>query len=156
MSCARSSGERCANLGAAMSRKVPAIPGPVARVFDSYAPKPRRKLRALRKLIYETASSLDGVGRLEETLKWGEPAYLTSETKSGSTIRLGWKEARADECFMYFNCQTSLVPSFRDWFSEELVFEKNRAIVFRVEDPLPADALVRCIEAALTYHRRKA
>jgi hypothetical protein len=30
-----------------------------------------------------------GVGALHETLKWGQPAYLTPETRSGTTLRLG-------------------------------------------------------------------
>ena len=63
-----------------------AIPAPV-----------RRKLLALRRLILETAAATEGVGEIEETLKWGEPAYLTPRTRSGSPVRLGWKKARPDE-----------------------------------------------------------
>jgi hypothetical protein len=36
----------------------------------------------LRQLILDTAARLD-VGPLEETLRWGEPAYVTT-TRSGS------------------------------------------------------------------------
>ena len=63
----------------------------VAETFDSYPPNMRRALLALRSLIFETAASTDGVGVLEETLKWGEPAYLTSESRSGSTVRIAWQ-----------------------------------------------------------------
>lgn len=41
----------------------------------------------------KTAASTDGGGPIEETLKWGDPAYVTSATKSGSTIRVVWKKA---------------------------------------------------------------
>ncbi len=61
----------------------------VAAIFNSYPQKIRDKLMILRLLILETASTIEGVGELEETLKWGEPSYLTPKTKSGSTIRLG-------------------------------------------------------------------
>lgn len=66
----------------------------VAVVFDSYPEEMRVKLLFLRRLIYETAASLEEVGELEETLKWGEPSYLTPKSKSGSTIRIAWKEAQ--------------------------------------------------------------
>jgi hypothetical protein len=63
----------------------------VARVFAAYPPEVRWKLGALRELIFATAAATEGVGTLEETLRWGEPAYVTSQTKSGSTIRIDWK-----------------------------------------------------------------
>lgn len=43
----------------------------------------------MRRLIVATAAETSGVGPLTEMLKWGEPAYLTEATVSGSTIRLG-------------------------------------------------------------------
>jgi len=125
----------------------------VAKVFEAYPADVRRKLLALRELILRTASSTEGVGELEETLKWGEPAYLTSKSKSGSTIRIDWKKARPDEYAMYFNCQTTLVETFRTLFPAEFQFEGNRAIVFKVSEAVPADSLAFCVAAALTYHR---
>ena len=128
--------------------------GPVGAVFASYPPVIRRKLLALRSLIFKTAASTPGVGALEETLKWGEPAYVT-QSKSGSTIRLGWKESKPGQYAMYFNCQTNLVETFRTLFPKELKFAGNRAIIFDEKDRPPTDALAYCIGAALTYHRRK-
>ena len=61
----------------------------VQQAFHEFPPEIRTKLLALRKLILDTAASIEGVGPIEETLKWGQPAYLTSQSKSGSTIRLG-------------------------------------------------------------------
>jgi Domain of unknown function (DU1801) len=114
----------------------------------------RRKLLALRELILRTAATTKGVGELEETLKWGEPAYLTSASRSGTTVRIAWKPARPTEYAMYFNCQTSLVDTFRSLFPGEFRFEGNRAIVFAESDVVPVDALAFCIAAALTYHRK--
>ncbi len=72
-----------------------------AKVFDSYPTQVRRKLMALRQLIFDTAAKTEGVGTLEETLKWGEPAYLTTQSKSGSTVRIAWKPARRQHYAMY-------------------------------------------------------
>lgn len=55
---------------------------------------------------------------------------------------------------MYFNCQTTLVDTFRTLFPE-LRCEGNRAILFEVGEELPVDALSQCITLALTYHSRK-
>lgn len=128
----------------------------VARAFEAYPPKMRRKLLALRELIFRTAASMEAVGELEETLKWGEPAYVTARSKSGSTVRIDWKESHPSQYAMYFHCQTNLVETFRTLFPTEFRFEGNRAIVFHESDVVPADSLTLCIAAALTYHRRRA
>ena len=127
----------------------------VAAVFESYPPKFRRKLIALRKLILDTARATEGVGAIEETLKWGEPAYLTSETKSGSTVRIAWKKSAPDQYAIYFHCQTNLIRSFREQFPDTFQFEGNRSIVFEERDVVPSRELAACIATALTYHRDK-
>ena len=123
----------------------------VAAVFESYPAPLRRKLLSLRALIFKTAAATPGVGELEETLKWGEPAYLTRQSGSGSTIRIAWKKARPTEYAMYFICHTGLVDTFRTLLPQEFKFEGNRAMVFAASDEVPHDALAFCIRAALTY-----
>jgi hypothetical protein len=124
----------------------------VVQVFETYPPNIRKNLLVLRALILRTAASTEGVGELEETLKWGEPAYLTSQSKSGSTIRIAWKKSAPSQYAMYFNCQTGLVDTFRSMFPRDFKFEGNRAIVFEASDKVPTDTLAFCIAAALTYH----
>ncbi len=124
----------------------------VAAVFDRAPPRVRRKLLALRRLILETAASLDGVGPIEETLKWGEPAYLPALSGSGTTVRLGWKPAAPDEVSLLFHCQTTLVPDFRARHGDRLRFDGKRRIVLDVATALPRAELADCIAAALTYH----
>ncbi len=67
-------------------------------------------------MIFDVAASTEGVGAIEETLKWGEPAYLTTASKSGSTIRMDWKGKKPNQFAMYFNCKTTLVETFRTMF----------------------------------------
>jgi Domain of unknown function (DU1801) len=136
-------------------RMKPSENSDAAQIFATYPPQIRRQLSALRKLIFEVAKTTEGVGPIEEALKWGEPAYLTSYSKSGSTIRLGWKKSNPAQYAIYFNCQTNLVESFRTLFPSEFKFQGNRAIVFDAADVVPTDALCFCIAAALTYHRDK-
>lgn len=133
----------------------PAMPPAVMEAFATYPAAIRPKLLALRQLIFDTALATDGVGPIEETLKWGEPAYLTSVTGSGSTIRLGWKRSAPDRYAVYFHCRTTLVDTFRALFAEDFTFEGNRAIVFKASDHVPMRPMAACITLALTYHRNK-
>lgn len=125
----------------------------VAQVFEAYPPHVRGKMLVLRELVLKIAASTPGVGPLEETLKWGEPAYLTRQSKSGSTVRMDWKAKRPEQYAMYFNCQTKLVETFKTLFPKDFQFEGNRAIVFKLADAVPMDSLAFCVAAALTYHR---
>ena len=126
----------------------------VPQVFDSYPAPVRRQLMVLRKLIFDTAANAQGVGVLEETLKWGEPAYLTTQSKRGSTVRIAWKSARPLHYAVYFNCRTTLVETFKTLFPNDFEFEGNRAIIFEVAGRMPKRELAWCIGAALTYHRK--
>jgi len=78
----------------------------VAEVFRNYPEPIREKMFFLRKLVIDTASETEGIDALEETLKWGEPAYLT---KIGSTIRMDWKQSSPQQYALYFHCKTRLV-----------------------------------------------
>lgn len=126
----------------------------VAAKFAAYPPNVRAKLLALRELVFETAATAEGVGDIEETLKWGEPAYAT-KSKSGSTVRMDWKHQHPQQYAMYFNCQTPLIETFRTIFPTDFKFEGNRALVFSLEDDVPKDCLAICIAASLTYHLKK-
>ena len=138
--------------------KRPRAGGPdpaVEAVFNTY-PKPiRAKLLALRRLILDTARATKGVGALQETLKWGQPSYLTPETKSGSTIRIDQLKSDTDGYAVYFHCQTDLVETFREMYPSELSYGGNRSILLNADDKLPETALRHCVALALTYHLRK-
>lgn len=124
----------------------------VELVFAKYPDKVRTKILALRALILETAKELPEVKTLEETLKWGEPSYLT---KNGSTLRIDWKSKTPNQYAMYFKCTSRLVETFRIVYSNNFHFEGNRAIVFQMEDKIQKKELKECIKATLTYHTVK-
>jgi Domain of unknown function (DU1801) len=127
----------------------------VEEAFNVFPPAIRKKLMRLRALIFDEASKTDGVGELEETLKWGQPSYLTTQSKSGSTIRLGREKKTKGDYAIYFKCQTTLVATIKDRFQDKFRYEGNRAILFNVDDKIPVRELRHCIALALTYHRNK-
>ena len=121
-------------------------------VFNKYPDSVRNKMLNLRKLVIETAHEIEGLNELEETLKWGEPSYLT---KHGSTIRMDWKPRSPTQYAIYFKCTSRLVETFKLLFKNVFVFEGKRAIVFQLDDEIPTEELKNCIKAALTYHKVK-
>jgi hypothetical protein len=128
----------------------------VEAVFRSYPGVLREKLLFLRQLIFETASATDGVGKLEEALRWGQPSYLTAQTGSGTTIRIDQVKSARARYALYVHCQTHLIATFRELYPTQFKFEGARSIVFDSADAISEPALRHCVALALTYHRNKA
>lgn len=135
-----------------MSQLVINIDPRVEEKFSRYPKAIRPKMEALRQLIFEVAEESETTLELEETLKWGEPSYLT---KKGSTIRMDWKAKSPEQYAMYFKCTSKLVLSFKEIFGDKFNYEKNRAILFKLTDKVPKKELKICIELALNYHLYK-
>lgn len=121
-------------------------------LFANYPDAVRGKLQFLRELVVETAAETAGIDELEETLKWGEPSFVT---KNGSTLRMDWKAKAPEQYAMYFQCSSRLVDTFRMVFGHRFEFEGNRAIVFQLNQEVPVLELKECIRAALNYHKVK-
>jgi hypothetical protein len=129
----------------------PLLPREVGRAFDAFPAPLRRRLLDVRKLIFATAKAHDDVGPLTETLKWGEPAYLTEQSGSGSTIRLG-RVKDSGHAAILFNCKTTLVDTFRERFPDQFEYRQTRALLLPVSGALPKQQLTVCLSLALTYH----
>jgi len=127
------------------------LPPVVSEKFAGYAPEARAQMLALRALVLETAASTPGVGRIEETLKWGQPSFLTPETGSGTTVRID--AHRSGGVALFVSCNTNLVETYKALYPE-MEYEGVRAIVMR-GGAMDEAALRHCIGLALTYHKRK-
>ncbi len=138
----------------AKKKRIP-INSEVEAVFNTYPQQYRTKLLFLRQLILNTATSIPGNGEIEETLKWGEPSYLTPESKSGSTIRIAWKKSLKEQYSIFFKCTANLVPAFKEKFPEQFNFGGDRSIDFKINDEIPIEKLKLCVAMALTYHLNK-
>jgi hypothetical protein len=126
-----------------------------AKAIATYRPDVQKTLKEMRKLVLDTARATPGVGEVEESLRWGQHSFVTSETGSGSTIRIDALKSDPSKYAMYFHCQSGLVKQFRNLYVTDLVFDKNRAIIFSAGKNLPNQVLVHCIGLALTHHLRK-
>lgn len=120
--------------------------------FADYPARVKQHMSTLRELVREVAVEAEDITSLEETLKWGEPAFLT---RKGSTVRMDWKQKTPDQYAVYFKCSSKLVLTFREVYGDLFRYEKNRAIVFLLDDEVPKTELKDCIRMALRYHSLK-
>ena len=128
------------------------MPKDVEAAFAAFDPQLRKELELCREHILSTAAEVDGVGKLTETLKWGQPSYLTEESQSGSTIRLG---GTAEGPALYVHCATDLIDQFRTHYPDTFDYEGKRALIVRDGLESVAYELRHCIALALTYKSRR-
>ena len=123
----------------------------VKQKFTTYPENIAVVLHEIRSLILQVAVQ-DGITELEETLKWGEPSYIS---KIGSTIRFDHKPKSAEQFCIYFNCKTKLIETFKELYGDTFSYEGNRALVFKLNQTVPVKELTHCISLALRYKKIK-
>ena len=124
----------------------------VAAAFDAFAPVQRATLLTLRDLVLATAAAHPAVGEIEESLKWGEPAYRPIRARTGTTVRLGVSPKSPGACAIFVNCKTTLLATYRDLYPGVFGFEGDRALILPASGMLPVEAVGHCVSLALTYH----
>jgi hypothetical protein len=124
----------------------------VKAVTSKYPAPIRKKILQLRKYIYEVAKNTEGVGTIEESLKWNEPTYTTTRPKSGTPIRLAWHKKTPDKFGLYVNCQTSLIQSFCKKYPAKFEYDKTRGIIFSETSDMSSKEIREFIKNALTYY----
>jgi len=128
----------------------------VKAAFDAYPQLIREPLENLRSTILDVALAIPGIGPLEESLKWGQPAYRPIRPRTGTTVRIGQWGGNGPDYALYVHCQTNLMDEFRSLYTGRFRFDGQRAVVFQAGEVPPDDALRHCIALALTYHAREA
>ncbi len=123
----------------------------VAEVFERYPKLAQQRLAAIRALIFDIARE-ESLGSVTETLKWGEPSYIA---KSGTTVRLGWKDKDPDAVRVFVHCQTRLIETFREVYPQAFEYEGKRAMRLKLSGRIPKTPLKHCLRMALTYHQVK-
>jgi hypothetical protein len=112
--------------------RVPDPAPPVAAYLADCSPAVREGLLGLRTLVYQVAAEDQRIGPLQETLKWGEPSYLTEVTRSGTTLRLAVKKSIPATYGLFFNCRTRLAERITDLYPDTVHARRHaRPSVFR-------------------------
>ena len=125
----------------------------VKRAFEALPSSHKTHAYQLRDLVWQVADGMDLGCEFVETLKWGVPSYLPDKPRVGSTLRIG--QFDEEHIALYFNCQTMLVENFRSMFGDDVEFSKNRAVLFKVSEPLPESIIQTCASITFRYHLDK-
>ena len=127
----------------------------VKAAFAAYPQEMRYALEDLRETILNVADAVKGVGKIEESLKWGQPAYRPVSPQTGTTLRVGAVTGSASEYALFFHCQTTLADDFEQLYPGMFRIVDNRSLVFTLGEVAPDMPLRHCIALALTYHLRE-
>jgi len=122
----------------------------VEAVFGSFPTDMCEIAMCLRDLIYDVADDTPQVGPIEEALRWGQPSYLTPQTKAGSTLRIGL--AKNGGCAIFAHCATDIISTYAATFAGSDQIEGNRAVIFQDNSDIVPDRLRLLIFHGLTYH----
>lgn len=136
-----------------MTTKHPFASEQVEKAFDLPDAGAREGLMILRDMVFETAQARPEIGRIKEALRWGQPAYLTPETKAGTTLRLGVPKTARFALFVH--CQSRLIPEYLKAFPMWDKVDGTRAILFGDASEIDPIRHGWLIEQALTYRLRK-
>ena len=128
------------------------VPADIKAAIEAAPPGSRAGLWSLRSLVLDTAAAMPEVGRIEECLKWGQPAFTTPQTKSGSTLRIG--VPKTGGFALYAHCQTNIISSFAAAFPGQDRIEGNRAVIFHDEAEIEPARHGQLVAHALRYHLR--
>jgi hypothetical protein len=126
---------------------------PVQQAFAACSRANQNGMHHLRGLIFATAARQPQIGRVVEDLRWGQPAYLTPDTKAACSLRIG--PHRDGGFALFVQCKTTLIADFLAGPGVGQRTEGTRAVLFRTAADIADGPVSLLIAGALTYHQRK-
>lgn len=128
------------------------IQSDIEAIVQDYPPEIQSRFQEFQTMVLELANRTEDINKLEESLKWGEPAF---KSNIGSPFRFGWSTKRPDQFGIYFICTTTLVETFRQLYPDFFTFDGNRGLIFSPGKEFPKEPLIHCLELALRYKKVK-
>ncbi|KEJ89461.1 hypothetical protein [Sulfitobacter donghicola] len=114
----------------------------------------QKQFEEIRKLILAAAKDAN-VGPVEESLKWGQPAWRPKRPRQGSTLRLNWQGIPSHPLVLYVDCKTTLSATMREIYPTEFEYEKNRGLGLPDGSPLPLQAIDHLARLTFCYHQKR-
>jgi hypothetical protein len=118
--------------------------------YKTYPPEVRKTLLGIRELILDVATKDNDIDFTQETLKWGEPSFLTKS--SGSTLRIDWKKSSPNHISLFVNCRTKLIAMMQELFPNDFEYIGNREVRLPLKKKYSKMKLKKCIELVLKYN----
>jgi len=128
------------------------MPAPLLDHISRWPDPVQARFQSMRMLFLDVAEQAD-IGPLDESLKWGQPAWRPSRARTGSTLRLNWSDTAPDRLLAFVDCKTDLASQMQTR-CPDLPNDGRRALSFALE-PSHDDALWQLAHLTFTYHRTK-
>ena len=128
-------------------------PDLLARI-ETWPARAQAHFVTLRGIVHEVAASED-IGPLDESLKWGQPAWRPKRQRVGSTLRVDWSPAFPDRLMAFVDCKTDLAAQMDTRFPGQFANDGRRALGFDLGAALDQDAIWTLAHLTLSYHRSK-
>jgi len=129
-------------------------PAPLLAIVEAWPAPAQSTLWTCRTLFHQIAAE-NGLGPLDESLKWGQPAWRPTKPRTGSTLRMGWSPGMPDRLSFFVDCKTDLAARMRDIYPDFSDNDGQRQLTVTLDAPLPEQALSHLAEMTFTYHLRK-
>ncbi|QFT59564.1 hypothetical protein FIU94_12085 [Sulfitobacter sp. THAF37] len=126
-------------------------PAPFLSAVQSWPLPARDALWACRAVFHATAEQT-GIGPLEESLKWGQPAWRPRAPRTGSTLRMGWTPDDPDRISLFVDCKTDLAARMAEIYPDIGANDNRRQIRLDLTRPLPDQAIAHLSQMTFCYH----
>jgi len=128
------------------------LPAEVEAAITGYPDAVQERLLELRGLVLDVAAATPAAGRVEETLRWGQPSFVT-EPRTGTTVRID-RVRGTDDVAVFTHCRTPLVDECRAAHGDLFDYDGTRGVILRAGRAVPVAELGEHVRAALTYRLR--
>lgn len=123
----------------------------IKKTYYRFPKEMRKKMLEVRDIIFEVGKNNDKIGKITETLKWGEPTYQANNSKDGSPIKITHKKSINNNFSIYIISSTNLIDMFKELYPKTFYFNGNREIIINTDRKIPRKEISHCIELALRY-----
>ena len=118
--------------------------------LQSWPTRAVQHAHVIRALFLQTAQDIDAYN-LEESLKWGEPAWRPK--KGGTTLRVAWSTKSPDELGLFVDCKSDLCARMQWDFPSTFRFVAPRAMYLQLDRNVPETAVTQLAQMAFRYKR---
>ncbi len=118
--------------------------------FRSWPDRAAECAHSVRSIFVQTAKDI-GVNSLEESLKWGEPAWRPK--KGGITLRVAWSTNAPEELGVFVDCKSDLCARMQSDFPRSFRYIAPRVMYIALDETIPEDALTHLAKLAFQYKR---
>ncbi|MEM7520466.1 MAG: hypothetical protein AAF307_05460 [Pseudomonadota bacterium] len=126
-------------------------PDTVLTRLRSWPDAARAAFQTCRAIFHAVADEAK-LGALEESLKWGQPAWRPKRPRTGATLRMSWDPATPEHLLLFVDCKTDLAARMQHLYPDLPVNDGRRQMAVSLEQALPSQALRHLAEMTFAYH----